>query len=235
MLDYIADPKTMTAAERLIFRAMLTKVYSGGYGLDRVTRPTDQSLVTSFEAAFRVKSLTSFLDFGNYNVAFEWAMLVVGRLTNDRVSTPRKHRDIKSWEAVVAEIRDLVSVAAESDRKDQQEDLDDRGLETLRSWNSQSVVADGKVIDPWGPATSVPLNWFLDNMTLTGVYLVYVAVNEAVQDNVSENLLSWAAGQDEGRDTRTVATQAFETGCRTLEKDIEALLAKDAPAAVAPA
>jgi len=223
------DPKTLTPSERTIFRAMLTQTYQGSYNRPaQHVEPTDFHVDLTLASALRAKSVDSWLGHLNYNVAFEWAVQVLARLSEDRVRVPRQYPRMESWEDVVAEARRLVEAAMESERKDQQESLDDEGLEVLRQWHSQSVVTEGKVIDPWGPALSVPVQWFLDNMTLTGVYLVYVAVNNAVQEEVAENLLMWTADINEGRDCAKVAQETFENGIRILEMAIAALAVANA-------
>ena len=211
----------LTPAERTIFRAMTAKRAYGGTGRkDQIVLLDDPSLDKAIEAALRAQSIEAFSSFGlDFNSAFEWAMQVVIRLSEDRVKMPRRYGRLESWSALVDKVRDLVSAQWELDRKDQQDTLNDEGPEALRQWHSQAVAADGTIVDPWGPATSGPLTWFLDNMTLEGVYLIQAAVNKAVQEAVTENLVLWVAGNTEGQeDVPKIAEQTFEKGMDALSK-----------------
>lgn len=228
------DPKTLTANESLILRAMLTHSYSNGYGKpEQVSRPSESTLRYTFEAGLRQGSLRHFVGYGNLDVVLEWTMMVASTLSEDRVTLPKQPRRCESWEDVQAEARRLFDGKFEADRQECQDELTD-SPESFREWHRDTVVEDGQVTDPWGPALSVPVRWWLDNMTLVGVWLVYLAVNEAVASCVSENLAFWAKG-DTDANPQQVASEAFSKGTFRLEKDIVALLAQDAPSTVAAA
>lgn len=206
-----AEPKTLTADEKLILRAMLTSSYS-------VSRPAADTVRYTFEAGLRSGSLRHFVGYTDLSQVLEWATLVAGSLSEERIVQPKQPKRCESWDEVRTEVLRLFEAKFDADRQEFQAELDE-SPEEFGQWHRDTVVVDGKVVDPWGPALSAPVRWWVDNMTLVGVWLVYLAVNEATVSCVSENLSLWATGNEDANPQK-VAYEAFSEGMRHLEKDI---------------
>ena len=216
-------PKTMTDIEKFILTAMMTRTY--GYGPHKVVRPGTESVRLTFEGGVRDGDFRRFTSYGNdMSQPLEWATLVANFLTEDRVKLPRRHASCESWEAVVAEVRRLVMEPFDADKAEAQAELDESPA-NFAEWRKDAVVENGRVTDPWGKSLSGPVMWWLDNMTLVGVWLVYQVCRDAATEAINEGLASWTLDASDGIDPRKASLEAFENGMKQLDKDIRALLA----------
>lgn len=217
--------RSMTETEKLILKAMLTRSYFYGTSGDKVVRPGEEILRITFEGGVRDGDFRRFISHGtDMSQPLEWATLVANFLTEDRVKLPKRAATCESWDAVIAEVKRLVNEQFESDKAEAQADLEE-DPEWFATGRRDCVVVEGKVTDPWGPALSGPVMWWLDNMTLVGVWLVYQVCRNAATDAVNEGLISWTLDPSESTDPRKAAHEAFESGLKQLDKDIRALLA----------
>ena len=220
----INPPKAPTETEILILRAMLTRTYFYGAAGDKVVRPSTDSLRITFENGVRNGDFIRFVGYGSYMTEpLEWATIVVNFLSEDRVRLPRQYATCESWEAVAAEVRRLVTETFDANKADAQADLNDDPA-WFADARRDCIVVDGKVTDPWGPALSGPVMWWLDNMTLVGVWLIAQVARDAAIEAINESLTSWTLNPTEGTDPRKAAHEAFEAGMKQLDKDIRGIL-----------
>ena len=216
------NPKTLNPTETMILSAMLTRTYR--FGVNKVVRPGTETMRLVFEGGVRNGDFRRFIGYDtDMSQPLEWATLVVNFITENRVRLPQRQAICTSWEEVVAEVKRLVNEQCEEDKAELQGELDASSPLEFKQWYTGAVIVDGKVIDPWGPAISAPAMWWLDNMTLVGVWLVYQVCRNAAVDLVNENLTTWTSDTD-SHDPRKAAKEAFVEGLTQLDKDIRAHL-----------
>lgn len=217
-------PKTLTDTEKLVLTAMLTRTYR--FGVNKAVRPGPETLRITFESGVRDGDFRRFTVYDtDMSQPLEWATLVASYLCEDRLKIPKHPTHCDSWGAVVAEVKRLVTEKFEADKAEAQDDLESLPLQDFTTFHSGCVHAHGKVTDPWGPALSGPVMWWLDNMTLVGVWLIFQVVRNAAVDAVNEGLVSWTLDPRDGTDPRKAASDAYDAGLEHLNKDIRALLA----------
>jgi len=204
----------LNLAEKLILRAMLTRSY---YGKTAVSRPSASHMANIWELGTR-QHLILFTDFDHdMTRPLEWALSVINALCENRIPIPRSIPKFHTWGEANIWLRNIVTVKFEADQADAQEELDDPLGRVLLD----TVIKDGTVQDPWGASLSKPTFWLLDNLTLNGIFTIYLAVNNAAQDALFEGLLPFTLDPSEGPDPRKAAHEAFQEGMRFLREDLE--------------
>jgi hypothetical protein len=127
---------------------------------------------------------------------------------------------VDSWDGVIKEARRLFDAKWEADRVEMQDEHDYDPADYMKWPSRADEVVDGKVIDPWSPCLTRPCRWWLDNVTLTGVWLYYQHMQDTAHEAVLENLAVWADGETDG-DPMKAVSKASEEAINSLDKAIE--------------
>lgn len=207
---------TLTPAENLILNATTSR-HTGIYGVVPASQTYRDSVL-----AFGLRSDEYRRFSTEMSKITEWLFRVINDLSSDTVKVPKGTFCPDTFEDAVAFVREIAEAKLREDTRDRQEAFDDESAEDFQSWYPGTTVEDGKVTNPWSPNCLKAVRWFLDNITLTGIWLIYQKVRDAVMESVSENMGFWAEGCDNGN-PQHVAHEAFEETMKILYADIEKL------------
>jgi hypothetical protein len=222
-------PDTLTPAEKLVLRAMLTTKYTVSFNKpDTVTRPMENTLRYTIEGGVREGSFRRFC-YHEPNV-LEWALMMANSLSEERVPLMTSRANPNSLQASLDEARRVFESTFEAACAELQEELDE-SPESFAEWHKDAVVLNGKVVDPWGPALSGPTRWWFDNLTVTMTWIVYRVLENIAQEATQDNLAAWALS--DGDDPRKAVREKFEKGLYQLFKDIEEALKSQGSTAAA--
>lgn len=212
-------PATLNDTENLVLWAVRSCRYSLG---NKISRPFGD---LTYTWKSRDREFSAFQGYGDMAQPLEWATLVAATLCEDRITLPTRPAKVITWEEVIAEVRRLVTEKFEADKVEFQAELDEEPEEFAKYHSSGVKIVDGKVTDPWGPALSGPVFWWLDNATLVATWLVYQTFQDAAHDAVQESLASWTLSDREGTNVGKLVHERFGEAMNILDRDIRDLLA----------
>ncbi len=220
----MSDPTPLTDTEKTLQRVLTA--YRDRAGRPSTMRPKNAtSLGYLFAAAHRGGSIYS--PFGGFKAdeMVEWAVRVLGWLSEERVAMPRVRPSLKwedGWGVAKPLIERVFAEKFDADRAEMQEEYDADPV-AFPECNSSAVVVDGKVTDPWGYDYAASCRWFLDHMSAFTVFTVWQVANDAMERAAEDQLGLWADGGSYG-DPRKVVHEAFDNLIRNLSDHIDAEL-----------
>jgi len=166
----------------------------------------------------------------NYKQVLEWVLRVLNGLSEDRFSVPTIKADPKSWDEVMVEANRLFNEQWEEQRAEQQAEHDHDPADYMCYGPNAECVVDGKVIDPWSKRLTGPCRWWLENVTLIGVWLIYQHMADIMEEYVRDYLGDWADGNLDD-DPRKEVARSYENFIFMLDHAVWALLTEAKAAA----
>ena len=131
------------------------------------------------------------------SLALEWSFRILEHLSEDHISQPKSsYTNPGSWEELDRLVRAHVQAAYQTSLEDAEEEYP----------------------SPWKDGTyfAKSVSWFMRNLTPFTIWVIHQRVEDAVLDDMRDNIVAWSAGENSG--AHKVSEKAFNNALRGIEE-----------------